>query len=137
MYKHDTKIRVRYAETDQMGVVYHGNYFAFFEQARGEAIRNIGYTYADIEKFGIMMPVVHVDCKYIRPIKYDELITVTTILKEVPEVHDMKFLNEIYNEAGELAAVAHIKLVFVDMKTMKKTVLPEKFKADLYKNIDG
>jgi acyl-CoA thioester hydrolase len=135
MYIFDTHIRVRYAETDQMAVVYHGNYFAFFEQARGEAIRNIGYTYADVEKLGVIMPVAHVDCKYIRPLRYDELINVRTILKEIPQQHDMKFIHEIYNQTGSLAAVANIKLVFVDAKTGKKTFMPAVFKDTLHKFI--
>ena len=82
MYSSSTQIRVRYAETDQMGVVYHSNYFAFFEAARAEWIRELGMTYADMEKMGVVMPIVDVHCKYLRPARYDDLLTIKTTLKE-------------------------------------------------------
>ncbi|MCH5689232.1 acyl-CoA thioesterase [Niabella sp. W65] len=98
MYVAETKIRVRYAETDQMGVVYHGHYFQYFEVARAECIRHLGFTYADMEKAGIIMPVVEVNCKYLRPALYDDLLTVKTILKQLPEDHRILFHQEVYNE---------------------------------------
>lgn len=124
MFSHDTKIRVRYAETDQMGVVYHSHYFPWFESSRAEAIRSLGYTYAQLEKEGAIMPVVDVHCKYLRPALYDDLLTVRTILKELPLHHKIEFHNEVYNEKNELLAAAKIILYFMEAKTMKRTVMP-------------
>lgn len=73
MFTTETRVRVRYAETDQMGVVYHGNFFTYFEVARVEAIRELGLSYADMEKMGIILPVIEVQCRYLRPALYDDL----------------------------------------------------------------
>lgn len=124
MFTHDTQIRVRYAETDQMGVVYHSNYFPWFESGRTEAIRSLGYTYADMERMGIIMPVVDIHCRYLRPAKYDELLTVRTTIKELPIHHKIEFFNDVYNEQNELLASAKIILYFMEAKTMKRTTLP-------------
>jgi len=91
MYITTTAIRVHYALTDQMGVVYHGHYAQFYEMGRAEAIRNLGYSYKDIEAMGIIMPVVDLRSRYLRPAKYDDLITVKTILKEMPLHHKIVF----------------------------------------------
>jgi acyl-CoA thioester hydrolase len=124
MFTHNTQIRVRYSETDQMGVVYHSNYFPWFESGRAEAIRSLGYTYADMEKMGIIMPVVDVHCRYLRPARYDELLTVRTTLKELPIHHKIEFFNDVYNEQNELLASAKIILYFIEAKTMKRTTMP-------------
>ena len=107
-----------------MGVVYHSNYFPWFESARAEAIRDMGLTYAEMEKSGVIMPIVDVHCRYLRPAKYDELLTVRTILKELPAHHKIEFHHEVYNEQKELLAVGKIILYFMEAKTMKKTVMP-------------
>ena len=125
MFTTETKIRVRYAETDQMGVVYHSNYFPYFESARAESIRQLGFTYADMEKMGVIMPVVDVHCRYLRPAKYDDLLTIKTILKELPTHHKIEFHHEVFNEQNELLAVGKIILYFMEAKTMKKTIMPE------------
>ena len=124
MFESTTQIRVRYAETDQMGVVYHSNFFPYFESARAESIRQLGYTYADMEKMGVIMPVVDVHCRYLRPAKYDDLLTIKTMLKELPLHHKIEFLHEVFNEAGELLAVGKIILYFMEAKTMRKTTMP-------------
>ena len=82
MYTTETQIRIHYALTDQMGIVYHGHYAQFYEMGRAEAIRVLGYTYKDIEAMGIIMPVVDIHSRFLRPAKYDDLITVKTILQE-------------------------------------------------------
>lgn len=132
MFSTDTQIRVRYAETDQMGVVYHSNYFPYFEAARAESIRQLGFTYADMERMGVIMPVVDVHCRYLRPALYDDLLTIKTMLKELPVHHKIEFHHEVYNEKNELLAVGKLILYFMESKTMKKTVMPpqliEKFK---------
>lgn len=125
MFTTETQIRVRYAETDQMGVVYHSNFFPYFESARAESIRQLGFTYADMEKMGVIMPVVDVHCRYLRPAKYDDLLTIKTILKELPTHHKIEFHHEVFNEQNELLAVGKIILYFMEAKTMKKTIMPE------------
>ncbi len=124
MFSSETKIRVRYAETDQMGVVYHSNYFPYFESARAESIRELGFTYADMEKAGVIMPVVDVHCRYLRPARYDDLLTIKTMLKELPVHHKIEFHHEVFNEQKELLAVAKIILYFMEATTMRRTTMP-------------
>lgn len=124
MFSSETKIRVRYAETDQMGVVYHSNYFPYFESARTESIRQLGFTYADMEKMGVIMPVVDVHCRYLRPALYDELLTIKTILKELPLHHKVEYHHEVYNEKEELLVTGKIILYFMEAGTMKRTTMP-------------
>ncbi len=125
MFTTETQLRVRYAETDQMGVVYHGNYFQYFEVARAESIRQLGFTYADMEKMGIIMPVIDVQCRYLRPALYDDLLKIKVILKELPVHHKIEFHQEVYNEKEELLATGKIILYFMEAKTMKRTTMPE------------
>ncbi len=124
MFITETKLRVRYSETDQMGVVYHSNYFPYFETARAESIRQLGFTYADMEKMGIIMPVIEVQCRYLRPALYDDLLTIKVILKELPVHHKIEFHHEVQNEKDELLATAKIILYFMEAKTMKRTTMP-------------
>lgn len=124
MFTTETQVRVRYAETDQMGVVYHSNYFLYFESARAESIRQLGYTYADMEKMGVIMPVIEVQCRYLRPALYDNHLTVKTILRELPVHHKIEFHHEVYNEADELLATGKIILYFMEAKGMKRTTMP-------------
>jgi acyl-CoA thioester hydrolase len=131
MFKAATNIRVKYAETDQMGVVYHGHYAAYFEASRGEAIRSLGITYREIEKAGIIMPVVELDIKYLRPAFYDELLTVVTILKEWPTDHRIRFHHEVYNEEGKLLTTGSILLYFLNAADKTKTKMPDLLAAQL------
>lgn len=124
MFTTSTQIRVRYAETDQMGVVYHSNFFPYFESARAESIRELGFTYADMEKMGVIMPVIDVHCRYLRPAKYDDLLTVKTILKELPVHHKIEFHHEVFNEKSELLVVGKIILYFMEANGMKRTTMP-------------
>ena len=87
MFSTETTIRIHYALTDQMGVVYHGHYAQFYEIGRAEALRQIDYSYKAIEESGVIMPVVDVHSKFLRPARYEDLITVKTILKELPLHH--------------------------------------------------
>jgi acyl-CoA thioester hydrolase len=125
MFTTETAIRVRYAETDQMGVVYHGNYFLYFEVARAESIRQLGFTYADMENMGVIMPVTEVQCRYLRPARYDDLLTISVTLRELPVHHKIEFHQEVFNEKKELLATGRIILYFMDSKTMKRTTMPE------------
>lgn len=131
MFVAKTKIRVRYAETDQMNVVYHGNYAQYFEVARAEAIRELGFTYKEMESMGIIMPIVELHVKYHRPAHYDDLLTIHTILKELPDHHKIEFFQEVYNEAGKLLANGKIVLFFMSAKRMTRTNIPEPLKAKL------
>src|SRR6476660_2147752 len=125
MFNSETRIRVRYAETDQMGVVYHSNYFPYLESARAESIRQLGFTYAYMEKMGVIMPVIEVQCRYLRPALYDELLTVKVILKELPVHHKIEFHHEVFTVKKEMLASAKIILYFMESKTMKRTIMPE------------
>lgn len=126
MFSHDTQIRICYADTDQMGYVYYGNYPKFFEIGRVESLRSKGMTYKDMEKSGVMMPVSKMELKYIKPIFYDELITVRTILVSV-EGARINFDFEVMNEKGKLCTLGSVQLVFVDMKTGRPCDAPEEF----------
>ena len=133
MFTTETKIRIHYALTDQMGVVYHGHYAQFYEIGRGDAIREIGFTYKDIEAMGIIMPVVDIHSMFLRPAKYDDLITVKTTLKELPLHHKIVFHSEIYNENGELINIGDVTLYFMEAKEMKKCEMPSALKLKLEK----
>ena len=121
----DYVLRTRYAETDQMGVVYYGNYPQYLELGRVEWLRSIGFTYKAMEEEGVMMPVVSLQIQYKKPALYDELITIRTKLKELPSTK-IEFDYEILNERGELLSTAHTILVFVDAKTFRPVRCPEK-----------
>lgn len=125
MYISTTQIRVRYAETDQMNVVYYGNYAQYFEVGRVESIRQLGYLYKEMEAQGIMMPVVEMHVRYLRPATYDDLLTVKTILHELPQDHRIEFLQEVYNEQNKLLTAGKVVLYFLDSATRKKTKCPE------------
>jgi acyl-CoA thioester hydrolase len=120
----ETKIRVRYGETDQMGVVYHGNYALYFEEARTNALRQIDVSYKNMEENGVMMPVVNLTMDYKRPAKYDDVLTIKTTLLELPSVKII-LTYEVFNESNELLTTGSSTLVFVDMKTNRPTRCPE------------
>ena len=124
MEYHQTKIRVRYSETDQMRVVYHGNYAQYFEIGRVEWLRNKGISYKWMEENGIMLPVVSLTMNYKKSARYDELLTLKTILKNRTTVK-IEFDYELYNESEELLTTGNSVLVFVDMKTGKPISPPQ------------
>jgi acyl-CoA thioester hydrolase len=126
MYTHTTKIRVRYGETDQMGYMYYGNYAEFYEVGRVEMLRSLGMSYQEMEDTGIMMPVLELKCKYIKPAKYDQEITVKVIIDKMPGIR-IHFQYELYNETEELINLGETTLVFVDMEKNKPCLPPEQF----------
>lgn len=130
MKKHELKVRVRYAETDQMGVVYHGNYAQYFEMGRVEWLRNLGISYKWMEDNGVMLPVVSLNINYKKPARYDDLLTIKTVLKSQSTVK-IEFDYEILNEKEELLTIANSILVFVDMKTGRPTAPPDYVKEKL------
>ena len=123
MKKFSTNVRVRYGETDQMGVVYHGNYASYFEIARTEWLRNLGVTYKELENKGIMLPVISLFFNFIKSAKYDDVLTITVILKKKPLVK-IEFDYEIYNQKKEKISVGNSVLAFMDMKTNKPLRCP-------------
>ena len=131
MFITQTNIRVRYSETDQMNVVYHGNYAQYFEVARSEAIREMGITYKEMEEMGIVMPIVELHTKFLRPAVYDDLLTIKTELRELPKDHRIEFHHEVFNEAGKLLTIGRIVLYFLNAKTMARTVMPDELKKHL------
>jgi acyl-CoA thioester hydrolase len=111
--------------------VYHGHYAQFYEIGRGEALRQIGYSYKDIEAMGIIMPVVDIHSRFLRPAKYEDLITVKTTLRELPLHHKITFHSEIYNEQDELLNTGDVTLYFMQAKGMKRTEMPAALKEKL------
>lgn len=130
MYTHQTKIRVRYGETDQMGYMYYGNYAEFYEVGRVEMLRSLGMTYRSMEEEGIMMPVLEMRCKYLKPARYDEELTVKIILEKMPGVK-IHFKYEFYNEANEFIHEGETTLAFVNMAKNRPCLPPEEFQNRL------
>ncbi|MEP5613500.1 MAG: thioesterase family protein [Cyclobacteriaceae bacterium] len=124
MYSHEVQIRVRYADTDQMGYVYYGNYAAYYEVARVESFRNLGYAYKKLEEAGVMMPVLELKCNYILPAKYDDLLTIKVTIPDHPKVR-IKYLYEVRNEEGTLLNQGETTLAFVNMKSGRPLRMPE------------
>ncbi|MDO9276474.1 MAG: thioesterase family protein [Lutibacter sp.] len=118
------QFRVRYGETDQMGFAYHGNYAQYFEMGRTEWLRKLGITYKKMEESGIMLPVINLNIVYLKPAKYDDLLTLRTTLTKIPSAK-IEFSYELLNEENELLTTASTTLVFVNMKTNKPTRAPE------------
>lgn len=125
MYVSETQVRVRYAETDQMNIVYHGNYAQYFEVGRVEAIRQLGFSYKDLESTGIIMPVIEWTAKFLRPAHYDDLLTVRTTLRDWPVDYRIEFHQEVFNQRGKMLTTGLVRLYFLVAKTMEKTNMPE------------
>ena len=128
MREYEFTVRVRYAETDQMGVVYHGNYAQYFEMGRVEWLRNLGVSYKWMEDNGVMLPVVSLEMNYKKPARYDDVLCIKTILKSQNSVK-IEFDYEIYNEQNQLLTTGYSMLVFVDMKT-GRPIVPPKYVSD-------
>jgi len=124
MSSDEIQFRVRYGETDQMGFAYYGNYAQYFEMGRTEWLRKLGITYKKMEEDGIMLPVMNLNINYLKPAKYDDLLTLKTILIKIPSAK-IEFSYEVFNEENELLTTANTTLVFVNMKTNKPTRAPE------------
>jgi acyl-CoA thioester hydrolase len=131
MYTNDTRVRVRYSETDQMNVVYYGNYAQYFEVGRVEAMRSLGLSYKDLEATGIIMPVVEFKARFLRPARYDDLLTIRTTIKELPTGHHIEFFQEVYNEKGKLLTSGYVINYFVLADTMEKTKVPAEMQERL------
>jgi len=118
------EFRVRYGETDQMSYAYHGNYAAYFEMGRTEWLRKLGVSYKKMEEDGIMLPVINLNTNYLKPAKYDDILTLKTTLANKPAAR-IEFKFEITNKQNELLTTASATLVFVNMKTNRPTRIPK------------
>ena len=126
------QIRVRYGETDQMGVVYHGNYALYLEMGRIEWLRKLGVSYKSMEENGVMLPVVSMNVNFKKSASYDDVINVKTQVKKRPTAK-IEFDYEITNERGEILTTASTVLVFVNMKTGRPIKAPD-YILDLIKD---
>lgn len=124
MYVAETQVRVRYAETDQMGYAYYGNYATYYEVGRVEALRQLGFQYKEMEENGIMMPVTDLKCKFLKPARYDELITIRVIIKALPSVR-MYFYYEVLDADGNKLNEGETTLVFINMSSNRPCKAPE------------
>lgn len=131
MYISKTTLRIHYALTDQMGVVYHSRYAEFFEIGRTEALRQLGITYKEIEAIGVIMPVTELHTRFLRPAKYDDLVTIVTTLREIPVHSKITFYSEIFNEQNELLTTGSVTLFFMERNGMKRTDMPEIIRKQL------
>jgi len=123
--KKETSVRVRYYETDQMGVVHHANYIKFFEVGRSQFMQDIGFPYSEMEKEGCMSPIMSVQIRYVRPSYYDEILTIHTEVRALPTDSSM-FFQTIYNEKGKLVAGGTVKVAFIDSENRKRMQAPER-----------
>jgi len=126
MVIHETKVRVRYGETDKMGYAYYGIYPQYYEVARTELIRSFGLSYKKLEDEGIMLPVLSLDIKYLKPALYDDLLTIKTKIIKIPSVR-IEFEYEIFNQNNELLNIGNTTLVFIDSQTRKPRKAPVDF----------
>ena len=125
MYTHRTTKRVRDGETDQMGYLYYGNYALYYEIGRVEMLRSLGLTYKMMEdNWQVMMPVANMNSRYLRPARYDELITIETTLRSLPE-KEITFHFELFNPANKLVNSGRVSLCFIDMATSQRLDCPE------------
>ncbi len=130
MITHDCQIRVWYKHTDQMGICHHSNYICYYEAVRSEFMRAVGLPFAEVERRGIMMPILEVQSKYRKPAYYDELLTVRITLHELPVTRlDLDY--EIYNERGELLNTGRTQLGFIHSDTRRPCRCPEWYLAPL------
>ncbi|CAM1353830.1 acyl-CoA thioesterase [Tenacibaculum halocynthiae] len=124
MHEHISTIRIRYSETDQMGVVYHGNYAQFFEIGRTEWLRTLGVTYKYMEKTGVMLPVISLNCNFKKSAFYDDFITIKTYLKKTPTVK-IEFNYEIVNQDNDILCTGSTALAFINSETKRPIRCPE------------
>lgn len=135
MISQETKLRVRYGETDQMGYVYYGNYAQYYEVGRVELMRKLGMSYRDIEESGVMLPVLDFSIRYFKPAFYDEELTIITSIHEVPAVR-ITFHYQTRNASGALLNEGQTTLVFVNKSTNKPQACPPALAQAIRAKID-
>ena len=125
MYSFDTQQRVRYSETDKMGYLYYGNYAAYFEVGRVETMRSLGLNYKDLEDVhGVWLPVVSLETRFVRPAYYDDLLTLHTEIRKMPDQH-IVFHTDLLNANKKLCAAGRVRLSFFDAKLKKVIHAPD------------
>jgi len=135
MHEHVTKFRVRYAEVDPMGYVYHGNYASYYEVGRTELMRNMGSSYKKLEDEGVMLPVIHLECHFIRPARYDDELSILTRIQRFTRTQ-ITFSYRIYNQNNHLINEGLTTLVFVNRSTMKPRKAPDWFSEMIEKGME-
>jgi acyl-CoA thioester hydrolase len=129
----ETKVRVRYADTDQMKMVYYARYFEYFEESRSDLLRLIGMPYPEIERIGYFLPVIEAHAQYLRPARYDDLLVVRAMVKEIPQAR-IRIEYELINDATrELLATGHTVHTFVSAASGKPSRAPNVFIEHLQK----
>ncbi len=123
MLSHETQIRVRYADTDQMGFVYYGKYAEYLEVGRTDMVRSIGVPYTEVEAKGILMPVSEMYIKFKVPAHYDELLTIQTSVASLPRA-SFNFDYIVTKENGQVVLEGQVKLAFVDKEKMRPVRVP-------------
>ena len=136
MFQTTVQVRVRYAETDQMGYVYYGNYATYYEVARVEALRKLGLSYKELESRGVMMPVLDSQSKFLLPGKYDELLTIKVRIPQLPKVKII-FEYEIFNGQDQLIHEGKTTLAFIKMDSGRPTRMPAEMEKLLASFYDG
>ncbi len=126
MFKSTTVIEVRFYETDQMGYVHHSNYARYYEIARTDALKQIGYSYKAAEEDGTYMPVIKIESKFIAPLFYDDLVTITTTIKQIPRFGIISFDHQLFNQKKELVHEGTITLAMITKATNKRENGPKK-----------
>jgi acyl-CoA thioester hydrolase len=124
MIESNFKVRIRYSDTDQMGYVYYGKYANFYEIARVELFRKLGFSYSQLEKKGVGMPVIEMKSKYLMPAKYDEIININIQIKEKPSAKIL-FHYKLYNEKNNLINTASTLLTFINLQSKKAIRTPK------------
>ncbi|MBI2267510.1 MAG: acyl-CoA thioesterase [Armatimonadetes bacterium] len=137
MIEHTTQLRVRYADTDKMGIVYYGKYLEYFEVARTELLRSLGLPYRQVESQGVLLPVSEATVQYKRTAKYDDLLLVTTVIPKLPKA-SIHFEYTISHDSGrETVATGSTTLVFVNAETMRPVRAPAFVTGILAPYFDG
>lgn len=131
MFSFPTQRRVLYGETDKMGYLYYGNYASYYETGRVESMRSIGLVYKELEDKGIIMPVLDMSVKYLKPAFYDDLLTIKTILPEFPDGFKLYFQYEIFNQHNQLLNTGDSTLIFFDAKIRKPVQAEEVLEGKL------
>ena len=136
MFTSETSVRVRYADTDQMGYVYHARYLEYLEVGRTDLVRQLGLPYAEVEKRGILMPVIDLSIKYKQPAYYDNVLRIRTTVPEMPKA-SFPFRYEVYNEQNQLILTAELRLAFIDKARQRPVRVPDFIREAIEEQLDN